>query len=89
MRVLGEVTDETHHELALRWFNGLTAAHAGSVAVDAGAGAAVKLAALRPLTQAKDLPKGVTRHRAQSATAARGTFPPAEGGRRRNDGGPG
>jgi allantoicase len=65
VRLFGEVTDDIHDELALRWFNGLTQAHAEQVAVDAGSTAAeaAKLAAARPLTQATDLPDGVTRVR--------------------------
>jgi allantoicase len=65
VRIFGEVSDETHDELALRWFNALTDAHAEWVGVSAGLdlAEAAKLAASRPLTQATHLPRGVTRDR--------------------------
>ena len=65
VRIFGEVSDETHDELALRWFNALTEAHAEWVGVSAGLdlAEAAKLAAARPLTQATHLPRGVTRDR--------------------------
>lgn len=65
VRVFGEVSDATHDELALRWFNALTPAHAEWVGISAGldAAASAKLAAGRPLAQAGDLPPGVTRDR--------------------------
>ena len=63
VRLFGEVSDEIHDELALRWFNALTDAHAAAVARAAGAteDEATKLAAARPLTQATDVPPGITR----------------------------
>ena len=65
VRIFGEVPDETHDELALRWFNALTDAHAEWVGVSAGLdlAEAAKLAASGPLTQATHLPRGVTRDR--------------------------
>jgi allantoicase len=65
LRLFGEVSDDVHDELALRWFNALTARHAEGVATEAGLDPteAAKLAAARPLTQARDLPPGVTRDR--------------------------
>ena len=65
LRLFGEVTDSIHDELALRWFNSLTVAHADSVAVAAGAdpARAAILAAGRPIAAAADLPRGVTRDR--------------------------
>ena len=65
VRIIGEVSDETHDELALRWFNALTEAHAEWVGVSAGLDIALaaKLAAARPLARAQDLPPGVTRPR--------------------------
>ena len=63
VRLFGEVSDGIHDELALRWFNALTDAHAAAVARAAGATAddASKLAAARPLTQPTDVPPGITR----------------------------
>ena len=65
VRIIGEVSDEVHDELALRWFNALTEAHAEWVGVSAGLdlAQAAKLAASRPLAHAEDLPEGVTRLR--------------------------
>ena len=65
VRVFGEVSDGTHDELALQWFNALTQAHAEWVGISAGLDAptSAKLAAARPLAQAGDLPPGVTRDR--------------------------
>ena len=63
VRLFGEVSDEIHDELALRWFNALTDAHAAAVARAAGAteDEASKLAAARPLIKATDVPPGITR----------------------------
>ena len=65
VRLYGEVSDETDDDLALRWFNGLTDAHATRVGIGAGleSGRAAELSASRPLARAADLPPGVTRAR--------------------------